>query len=139
MCCNTFCLLFVLRVCLFFFFFCLQSVLGMLHARKAVRQVHNFTNQNKFPAWGFAPKPVETRKTFHRLSGHRRGPSAALRVCGVLAGTALGSRGGAKMPLLPTHCLSKGDLFENELATMSRQLCPAAGGGISTCSLCSTC
>lgn len=106
--------------------FRLRSTLDTLHRRKAVRQVHNFTTQNKFPAWGFAPKPVETRKVSTAQAGTSVGPRY---VCGVLSGMAPGSQRGAKVPLLPTQCfLSKDRLFENEL-------CPTAGGAISIRSL----
>lgn len=61
--------------------FCLQSILSTLHPRQAGREVHNFTDQNKFPAWGFAPKPVETRKVFpppDQAPAQARGGSAGL-------------------------------------------------------------
>lgn len=90
-----------------------------------MRQVHNFTNQNKFPAWGFAPKPVETRK----VSTAQAGTMWALSM---FAACRLEWHQGhsevQRCPFFPHSCLSKDHLFESKL-------CPTAGRVISICSL----
>lgn len=105
--------------------FCLRSILSTLHQRQAGREVHNFTDQNKFPAWGFAPKPVETRNVFPP-------PDWALaRACGSSAGlwhagwSSTGVMVRCNMPLLPTQ-LPEGGWGRMICLKMSLPPCPGS-------------